>query len=521
MHVLMVAAENDALPGGKVGGIGDVIRDLPPALAELGCAVTVITPAYGRLEQLPNPRRLADLEVDFRGVANTVAVFEVDGKKVVKGVRHVVLDHTGFSPCGRGAIYCDDPPERPFATDASKFALFCVAVAEALKQACLGEFDVVHLHDWHAALLLVLRRYQPAYRQLRKLRCVYTVHNLSLQGIRPLRGDASALESWFPKLRYRTSQVSDPRWTDTINPMAVGIRLADAVYTVSPSYCAEILLPSDVANAGYYGGEGLEADLNKAHAEGRLHGFLNGCEYPQQLPAVPKWSALRDLMRSENLRWVGGRGQVSGAQFVAHVRLGELPARRPATLLTSVGRITDQKIRLLAQPASDGRPALEGVLDALGDDGLLIVLGSGEPRFEQFLSTTSARRKNLLFLCGYSDALSQALYGAGDLFLMPSSFEPCGISQMLAMRAGQPCLVHSVGGLKDTVQPGINGFGFDGQSLVEQADGLVASLGEALGVRANNPRRWSTLCKAASRARFLWRDNAESCISLLYRSNRD
>lgn len=518
MNVLMVGAENDALPGGKVGGIGDVIRDLPPGLAELGCAVTVVTPAYGRLETLPRPRRVAELEVSFRGVVTKVGAFEVDGRKAISGVRHVVLDHADFSPCGRGVIYCDDPPERPFATDASKFALFCAAVAEALKQGCLGSFDVVHLHDWHAAWLLVLRHYHPPYRQLRKLRCVYTVHNLSLQGIRPLRGDASSLESWFPRLRYRKSQVIDPRWPDTINPMAVGIRLADAVHTVSPSYCREILLPSDEVNAGYYGGEGLEADLNKAQIEGRLHGFVNGCEYPRILPSAPKWGALTELMRSENLRWAGGRAQVNGAQFVAHVRLEELAAARPATLLTSVGRITSQKVRLLAQPASDGRPALEGVLDALGDDGLLLMLGSGDPALEQFLAATSARRRNLLFLCGYSDVLSQALYGTGDLFLMPSSFEPCGISQMLAMRAGQPCLVHLVGGLIDTVQPGVNGFGFDGQSLVAQADNLVAALGKALALRAKDPERWRALCHAAARARFLWRDNAEACIRLLYRS---
>jgi starch synthase len=516
LHVLMVAAENDALPGGKVGGIGDVIRDLPPALAELGCTVTVVTPAYGRLDTLPRLRPVTNLDTAFRGVTNQVKVFEVDGKQPVEKVCHVVLEHEAFSACGRGMIYCDDPPERPFATDASKFAFFCAAVAEGLKRGSFGQIDVVHLHDWHAAMLLVLRRYHRAYRQLRKIRCVYTVHNLALQGVRPLRGDDSALESWFPELNYQTSRVFDRRWPDTINLMAVGVRMADAVHTVSPSYCAEILVPSDVANAGYYGGEGLEGDLKKAHAKGRLHGFVNGCEYPKRLPAVPEWDALHELMRAENLRWAGGRAQVTGAQFVAHARLEELPSQRPATLLTSVGRITEQKVRLLAQPASDGRAALEGVLDALGDDGLLVMLGSGEARLEQFLATMSTRRKNLLFLCGYSEALAQALYGTGDLFLMPSSFEPCGISQMLAMRTGQPCLVHLVGGLKDTVQPGVNGFGFDGQSLVEQADALVAAAGEALALRNKHPRRWDTLCKAARQARFLWRDNAEACIDLLY-----
>ena len=516
MHVLMVAAENDALPGGKVGGIGDVIRELPAALAALGCSVTVISPAYGRLDDLPEPRRLAQLDFSFRGVPTSVELFEVGGKHPVPQVRHVVLDHAAFSPCGRGVIYCDDPPERPFATDASKFALFSAAAGKAVAQGCLGDIDVLHLHDWHAAILLLLRRYDPAFRKLRKLRCVYTLHNLALQGVRPLRGDPSALESWFPELRYQTTPVADRRWPDCVNLMAVGIRMADAVHTVSPSYCREILLPSAVSTAGYYGGEGLEADLVEAQTEGRLHGFLNGCEYPPALPAAPAWGELVDLMRTENLRWAGAKAQVSGANFVAHARLGELAKQRPALLLTSVGRITSQKVRLLAEPASDGRSGLEGVLDAVGNDGLLVMLGSGGPALEQFIAATSARRRNLLFLCGYSDALSHAVYGAGDLFLMPSSFEPCGISQMLAMRAGQPCLVHLVGGLKDTVKPGVNGFGFKGNSLMDQTDGLIAALRDAIDLRAKHPQRWQAMCKAAARARFRWGATAKACVKSLY-----
>ena len=518
MHVLMVAAETDGLPGGKVGGIGDVLRDLPPALAELGCQVTVVTPAYGRLSDLHQLRRLGVLEVAFRGERTLVELVEVAGRQDVPQVRHFVLDHAHFSPCGRGVIYCDDPPERPFATDASKFALFSAAVAEAVKQGYLGEIDVIHLHDWHAAMLLVLRKCFPAYRKLRSMRCVYTLHNLALQGVRPLKGDPSALESWFPMLRYSTALLADRRWPDCVNPMAVGIRLADAVHTVSPSYCEEILRPSDVAGSGYYGGEGLETDLASARTQGRLHGFLNGCEYPDELAPAPQWDSLLELMRTENLRWAAGSAQVAGAQLVAHVRLGELSAQRPSFLLTSVGRITSQKVRLLAEPVSDGRPALESVLDAIGDDGLLVMLGSGDPALERFLATTSARRRNLLFLRGYSDALAQGLYAAGDLFLMPSSFEPCGISQMLAMRSGQPCLVHLVGGLKDTVKPGINGFGFDGKSLVQQVDEMVATLREALTLHANNSRRWTSIGKAAGRTRFRWRASAENCINLLYRA---
>lgn len=104
MHVLMVAAENDALPGGKVGGIGDVIRELPAALSGLGCSVTVITPAYGRLADLHEPQRLARLDVTFRGAHTSVDLFEAGAKNPLPKVRHVVLDHEAFSPCGRGVI---------------------------------------------------------------------------------------------------------------------------------------------------------------------------------------------------------------------------------------------------------------------------------------------------------------------------------------------------------------------------------------------------------------------------------
>ena len=156
MHIVMVAAENDALPGFKVGGIGDVLRDLPPALAALDCTVTVVTPSYGLCDGLPSVRRIDSVNVDFRGIAEPVEILEARPANAVPGVRNLVLDHAGFSACGRGKIYCDDPPEQPFASDASKFALFAAAVAEALKQQCFGAVDVVHLHDWHSALLLVL-----------------------------------------------------------------------------------------------------------------------------------------------------------------------------------------------------------------------------------------------------------------------------------------------------------------------------------------------------------------------------
>lgn len=515
-EILMLAAENDALPGAKVGGIGDVVRDVPPALAALGCRVTVLTPGYGTQSARPGAKRLASLEVGFGGGARHVELYQVPPRTPRDGVRHWVLEHPLFAACGRGRIYCDDPPSRPFARDASKFALFCAAAAEAVVQGHCGRPDIIHLHDWHAALFLLLRRYHPAYRALQLVRCVFSIHNLALQGVRPLNGDDSSLSAWFPGLHYQHSEVADPRWPDCVNPMAVGVRLADAVHAVSPTYAEEILRPSAVQNRGYYGGEGLENDLAEARAEGRLHGILNGCEYPDEQPAPPGWEELGELLVHQVLAWAGREAQLASSHFIAQSRLADWPSRRPAHIVTSIGRITAQKVRLLAQSGSDGRPALDAVLDTLGGDGLFILLGSGDAEYEQLLTETAGRRSNFLFLRGYSDALSQALYAVGDLFLMPSSFEPCGISQMLAMRAGQPCLVHHVGGLRDTVQAGIDGFAFDGASLVEQADHLVAALREALELHRSQPERWREIADHAAAARFLWADSAQAYLRQLY-----
>ncbi len=518
MHVLMVAAENDALPGIKVGGIGDVVRDLPRALAALGCRVSVLTPAYGLLSALPGAHRVQLLDVPFRGAMHTVGLHQVHTGSADAPVRHFVLDHDEFAACGRGVIYCDDGPRRPFATDANKFALFCAAVAETFRSGVFGDVETVHLHDWHTALALLLGRRHPRYAELGRAHTVFTIHNLALQGIRPLTGDPSSLAAWFPGLRVETKLVADPRWPQCVNPMAVGIRLADRVSTVSPAYAREVLEPSGADGSGFHGGEGLEEELREVHERGRLVGILNGCEYPDASPPEPPgWPELLGLMRDETLRLAGSESPLVSAHFVAHARLAQLDRHRPKTVLTSIGRVATQKLGLLHTTDESGRPALESLLDALGDHGCYVILGRGDPTLEQFLVSVMARRHGLIYVRGYSTALARALYAHGDLFLMPSSYEPCGISQMLAMRAGQPCLVHAVGGLKDTVENGRNGFSFDGASAAEQASAMSAALTRALALRANKPKRFESLRKAAAASRFLWSDSARSYIDLLYR----
>lgn len=516
-RILMVAAENGALPGAKVGGIADVIRGLPPALAGLGWQPTVITPGYDSLSRLPGAELLGRINVPFAGKMEIVTLHRVPGPD--PRVEHRVLEHPRMSPDGPGRIYHHDPAHRPFATDAGKFAFFSAAVASALVQGKL-QADVVHLHDWHAALYLALRAWAPEYRSLAGLRTVYTIHNLALQGIRPLRDDPSSLQAWFPRLAWDPEVLTDPRYPDCVNPMRVGIRLSDGLNTVSPTYAREILQPNDPVR-GFHGGEGLEADLRQADADGRLVGILNGCEYPAQGPGgKPDWGQFVDGLRDGLKAWAGRGKLPETLREVAQRRLARIAGQRPRLLLTSVGRLTAQKVELFMQDAGNGVSALETLLDELGDQALVVILGSGDAEYERRFFDLALRRNNLFFLCGYSERMAAALFQAGDLFLMPSSFEPCGISQLLAMAQGQPCVVHGVGGLRDTVVEGETGFVFDGESVGEQAAGFVAAVRRGTGLALSDPDAWQQLCRRAAAVRCTWELAAERYQEALYAHGR-
>ncbi|MFK8031854.1 MAG: glycogen synthase [Gammaproteobacteria bacterium] len=512
---MFVAAENGALPGGKVGGIGDVIHYLAIALGERGWDVTVVTPGYGVFQTLPGAQAVGDVSFPFAGDRHIAQLSSIPGAH--KNVQHIAIEHELFAPHGPGQIYYDDGSDAPFATDAHKFAAFSSAAASFVLEAD-KQPDVVHLHDWHTACYLMLRAYDARFAALKNIPAVYTIHNLALQGTRPLRNHLSSLESWFPNLNFSHYQVSDPRYADCVNPMATAIRLADRVNTVSPTYAQEILKPND-PSVGFHGGEGLEEDLQTVEDEGRLIGVLNGCNYsdssarkaakPKVLARRPAWTGFQKLANRAIDAWMVKDLYVASSQLMARSRLASIPKRRPATLLTSIGRLTAQKVALFMATTSNGKTALENILDRLGNSGVFVLLGSGDRMLEQRMAQLSQRYDNFLFLCGYSEELSDFLFKSGDLFLMPSSFEPCGISQLFAMRAGQPCVVHAVGGLKDTVVDGHTGFVFSGKSVSEQADNFVSSVDQALTMKTDHPEEWRALRLKAAAQRFGWAVSAE------------
>lgn len=521
MKICFISAENGALKGGKVGGIGDVIAQLPEALARRGCSVSVLTPSHGFLHLTPQADKTRVFNIYFRGYSHMVEMYSVPSQRPHPDVHHWVLHHPLLNAydhfSGQHRIYTHDPPDRPFYTDATRFAFFSAAAAAVAAWGVIGPFDCIHLHDWHSVLVALLRKSHPDFRKLRSIRTVYTIHNLAIQGIRPLRGSDSALEAWFPELGYSWYDVHDPRWQDNFNAMAAGIRLADKVHTVSPSYAREIQEPSLPPLS--YGGEGLEADLRRAYDEGRLAGILNGCEYPEGiLDKHYGFTEILDQSRAAAISWTGNRDVVPAAQFLTWARASDLARQnaRPRTLLTMVTRITEQKMLLYRKLGSNGTSGLESILQILGKNGCFMLLGNGDSGYERFLIRMSSRYANFIFINGYSEICADMLYTEGDLFLMPSSFEPCGISQMLAMRAGQPCVVHEVGGLRDTVQDGVNGFSFRGDSITGQVDAFIETVRRALDLKENNPGQWNTIRDNAAASRFLWDDTARQYMEQLY-----
>lgn len=511
----MVAAENDALPKGKVGGIGDVIRDIPKFLAEKNVIVDVLIPSYG-FQTTANPsKKVITLNVPFQGNIEQVDLYQLDTNSP-KNVQQWVLDHQGFCLGEPGQVYFNDGADKPFHSDATKFALFSAAVCELVAGHWFEKIDMLHLHDWHSALVAMLRAYDPKYKGLKSKRTIYSVHNLALQGIRPFDHDESSLKSWFPHLQFNYDTIKDPRYHNCYNPTRAAINLSDAVHVVSPTYAKEVMKATD-HNNGFIGGEALEHDLINANEENRLFGFLNGCDYDFVPPKpVTFKKLLTDVQKSLTSEIKKQTSKTVRHEFTSERAKQWQTSQHKGPTLLSIGRLTDQKLKLLLLD-HNGKLVIDSVMDELAKfDSRLIILGSGDLDMEDQIAFAMERHDNLLFINGYFENLSQQLYVNTDLFLMPSSFEPCGISQMLAMRAGQPCIAHRIGGLADTIQHCETGFLFYGNTYHEQVEDMLHTLASALNMIVNRDDHWQQMREKAKSQRFLWSDSISQYIRYLY-----
>ncbi|APG61482.1 glycogen synthase [Christiangramia salexigens] len=488
--------------------MGDVVRDVPRQIAVRGDNVYVVTPSYSRLHL--TGKKVANINFQYRGEPNQAELYVIPGKKLIDGIKHFVIHHPDIKSGDIAHIYFNDP-EQPFYSDANTFSLFSVAVAAAIKDGILGSIDIVHLHDWHTSMLLFLREYHEHYKFMKELKFVYSIHNLAIQGIRPFEDNFSSLDAFFPEVSYDRNKLVDTRYADCINLMAVGIRFADAVHTVSPSYMQDIQHPSNPPH--FIGGEGLEKDLRDAASENRLFGILNGANY-SDVNQVEKGILWRQCVR-RLFRWLQEDNKDYKAHYLAHTgeKITRFQEHKPKFICSSVARLTEQKFFFFREDP-DLLPNLMKKLDEV--NGVYILLGTGAPEYEAIFREASYRHKNFIFMNAQSDSVIDMLYQESDLYLMPSLFEPCGISQMLAMRNGQPCLVHHTGGLKDTVVHGETGFSFDGDTVEAKKQDFIHVFSEAVDMFFNNKAKWKKICNSAKRQKFSWEKSVDKYYKDLY-----
>lgn len=409
MRVLFASSE--VFPFSKTGGLGDVLGALPAALAERGHEVLVVSPWYRRLNALPAPLWIGDVEVPFAGD------FEPAGVGVLERgeVRYAFVGHPDFE---RDAIYGYDD-------DVRRFARFTRALPPVARRVGFRP-DLVHVHDWHtAALPLVLAHGWHLPDGFAGLPSVLTVHNVQHQG-------AAGLDETLHWLRLPLSlRASYLDHFGRANLLQGGLGFAWEVTTVSPSYAEEIQRPE----YGY----GLDGTFR--HIAPKLTGILNGLDREVWNPATdPALPARYDA------------GNLAGKATCKTALCAELGLPDDRPLLGVVSRLAEQKgIDLLLGAAEE----------ALARGWALALLGSGDAALEARAAELDARHDGFRAVLGYDEELAHRIYAGADALAVPSRFEPCGLSQLIAMRYGTLPVARATGGLRDTIRHGETGFLFE------------------------------------------------------------
>lgn len=406
MKVVFAAAEG--APFVKTGGLGDVVGSLPQALKKEGIETAVVLPLYH------------DIPLKYKELMHTVKEISVPlgwrnqycgiKKMDYQGVTFYFLDNEYYFK--RDGIY-------GFYDEAERFAFFSRALLEIIPFLDFHP-DILHCHDWHTGLVSVfLKAFYKDKFLYAGLKTVFTIHNLKYQGVfsDSVLGDILGLK--------REDYAGELDFYGSVNYLKGGLAFSDQITTVSPSYAEEI--------KGPYYGEGLD-NILKAKAA-RLVGIANGIDYEDYNPLsdIALFKNFRQSLKSKNENKKRLQQELN------------LPRQENTPLLAVVSRLVEQK----------GFSLLFHILDELlGLEIQLVVLGTGESEYEEkFRQMTKQYPDKTAALFYFDETLARRIYAGSDIFLMPSKFEPCGLSQLIAMRYGSIPVVRATGGLKDTVIP--------------------------------------------------------------------
>jgi starch synthase len=464
MNVLFASAE--VYPLAKVGGLGDVAGSLPKALRALGHDVRIVMPKYQVIREPGED--LGRFPVAIGGSRHEARLRKI----AVDGVPVYLIDYPSLF---------DRPKVYEYEDDGKRFGFFGKAVLDLLPVANWWP-DVIHVNDWHSALAAAFLRtsYRGDARYLR-VRTVLTVHNLQHQGL-----FGRDLFEWTG-LPPDTWNAEGVEFYGQLNFLKAGIVYADRVNTVSPTYAKEI------QTAEY--GERLDGLLRSRAA--RLSGILNGIDYDVWNPAKDERIA-QGYTETTIAR--------KGANKQALQRELGLAVDSETPLMGIVSRVTAQKGFDILQDA------LPRIL-ALGAQ--VVLLGTGERRYEEPLAALAARERSLVAALKYDEVLAHRIYAGSDFFLMPSRFEPCGLGQIISLRYGTVPIVRATGGLADTVTDVTanpktgNGFVFE----VYTADALFDAVQRASQAYRNR-RAWTSLRKRGMAADLSWSSSAKAYADL-------
>ena len=474
MRILFVSSE--MAPLAKTGGLGDVVSALPQALRALGHDCRVAIPLYKQIkDQYMNQlrfRRWSMINMGWRTMYT--GLFEMD----VMGVPVYLIDNEYYF--GHDGIYLD------YAFDIERFSFFQRAVLEALGEPMGFEPDILHLNDWQTGMIPVtLEAHYKSHDYHKDLCSILTIHNLKFQGI---HGRERILDLFdLPEKYMNESAVLKD---GVPNFLKAGITFSNRVTTVSPSYAEEIMMD-------YYG-EGLNGILGAQRW--KVCGILNGIDSLSYDPAT-------DRALSQNYGLKDWREGKAANKTALQAQLG-LEVNPELPLLCMISRLSDQKgVDLLLYVADE----------ILAMPLQLVVIGTGEARYEDGLRHVEERHPDKMrALIEFDEGLARKLYAASDLLLMPSVFEPCGLSQMLAMRYGTLPIVRETGGLRDTVRPynkfdgSGNGFSFSNINAHE----LLYTCQHAIALYYDDRAAWDKLVESALKEDFSWKESALKYLDL-------
>lgn len=473
--IAIVAAE--MTPYAKAGGLADVIGALPQALAAEGAQVVVVLPGHkAALQKLKAQPVGKEMSVEVGSDRERFTVLQAMHGDVLV----YLIDHPGYF--GRQGIYGEttDYPD-----NLRRFVFFGRAAAETLAE--LVQPDVVHSHDWHCAVLPIVIRADPALRRkFAHTASLFTIHNMAFQGI------FDAAEFPLLNLDWSFFSIDCLEFFGRINLMKGATMLADAASTVSPSYAREVTNDPDL-------GFGLEGVL-RSRGE-RFVGILNGADYNEWNPATDEHIAARYNPGDR-------RGKSLCAQDLR--QLINLPAVGGRPLVGMVTRMTPQKgFDLL----------VEALPELMASELQLVILGSGDAAVqEHFKEAEKSYPDRLRTIIGFDNTLAHKIQAGCDIFLMPSRFEPCGLTQMYALKYGTVPVVRATGGLADTISEFDPASGRGNGFVFHQyrAEELVAALRRAVAIYRQRAI-WSRLMDNGFAADFSWAAAARHYLELFDR----